>query len=289
MSAQQPWIIGIDLRPRSDGAVRFGAWLHAQAPEHVKLLGMHVLERDDDWHPHGREQALDATEATLERAGVRAAFARVEVVTADRPETALESLQTTEEARGLILGRRAATDSDALIRLGSVARRVLRRLVVPTFVVPPELEVETIGAGPIVVAVTPDEASVGAVKFARRLAAELRRSLACVTVVSTPMDHVPTERLDPVHAERVAQQMRGAGAVTHAWLLNLGARERVIVRRGDVLTQILAAAAELSAPFVVSGSRQLGAVERVFGLSVASYLAAHAALPVLVVPSDAVA
>ncbi|MCY0993096.1 universal stress protein [Nannocystis sp. ILAH1] len=289
MTAPQPWIIGIDLRPRSDGAVRFGAWLHAQAPEHVKLLGMHVLEHDDDRHLHCREQTQGITEETLERAGVRAAFARVEVVAADRPEIALESLQRAEEARGLIIGRRATTDSDAIIRLGSVARRVLRRLVAPTFVVPPELAAEKIGAGPIVVAITPDEASVGAVKFASRLAQELGRSLVYLTVVSTSVDHVPMERLDAVLAERVAQKMRGAGAVIHAWLLNLGARERVIVRRGDALTQILAGAAELSAPFVVTGSRQLSAVDRMFGLSVASYLAANAALPVLVVPSDAVA
>lgn len=288
MTTQRPWIIGIDLRPRSAGAVRFGAWLHAQAPELVKLLGMHVLESDDD-RLQGLAQAQDTTEETLERAGVRAAFARVDVVAADHPETALESLQTAEGARGLIIGRRAATDSDAIIRLGSVARRALRRLIAPTFVVPPEFTAETIGEGPIVVAVTPDEASVGAVKFARQLAQELGRSLVYLTVASSSLDHVPTDRLDAVRAEREAQKVRAAEAVTHAWLLGLGATERLIARRGDPLTQILAAAAELSAPFIVSGSRQMGTVERLFGLSVTSYLAAHAALPVLVVPSDAVA
>jgi nucleotide-binding universal stress UspA family protein len=289
MTTPKSWILGIDLRPRSDGAIRFGAWLHGQAPEDVKLLGMHVLELDDERPLHDHEQMRVTTEAMLDRAGVRAAFASVEVIAADRPETALEALQRGEAARGLIIGRRAVTDSDALIRLGSVARRVLRRLVAPTFVVPPELEAEKIGAGPIVVAVTPDEASVGAVNFARRLATELRRSLVYLTVVSTPVDYIPTDRLDAVRAERVVQKMRGAEAATHAWLLGLGARERLIVRRGDVLIELLAAAAELAAPFVVSGSRQLGAIERVFGLSVASYLAAHAAVPVLVVPSDAVA
>ena len=288
MTAQQPWIIGIDLRPRSDGAVRFGGWLHAQAPEHVKLLGVHVLGHDDDGDQHGRERVQVAIAETLARARVRAAFASVEVIAADRPETALESRQRDEAARGLIIGRRAATDSDALIRLGSVARRVLRRLVAPTFVVPPELEVEKIGAGPIVVAVTPDETSVGAVKIARRLATELGRSLVYLTVVSTSLDYIPTDRLDAVLAERIAQKMRGAEAVTHAWLLGLGARERLIVRRGDVLAELLAAAAELSAPFVVSGSRKLSPAERLFGLSVTSYVAAHAALPVLVVPSDVV-
>ena len=165
---------------------------------------------------------------------------------------------------------------------------MLRRLVAPTFVVPPELEADKIGAGPIVVAVTPVDASVGAVKFAQRLATELGRSLVYVTVVSTSADYIPPDRLDAVLAERVAQKLRSAEAVTHAWLLGLGATERLVVRRGDVLTEILAAAAELSAPFVVTGSRKLSTVERLFGLSVASWLAAQAALPVLVVPSDAV-
>jgi len=288
MTAQQPWILGIDLRPRSDGAIRFGGWLHSQAPEDVKLLGVHALEYDDDGHLHGREQVEVAIEETLERAGVRAAFASVEAVAADRPETALESLQRAEDAHGLIIGRRAATDSEAFIRLGSVARRMLRRLVAPTFVVPPELEADKIGAGPIVVAVTPVEASVGAVKFAQRLATELRRPLVYVTVVSTSADYIPEDRLDAVLAERLAQKMRSAEAITHAWLLGLGARERLVVRRGDALIQILAVAAELSAPFVVTGSRKLSSVERLFGLSVASWLAAQAAVPVLVVPSDAV-
>ena len=92
MTAQQPWIIGIDLRPRSDGAVRFGGWLQAQAPESVKLLGVHALEHDEDRYLHSREQVEVAIEDTLERAGVRAALASVEVSAADRPETALESL-----------------------------------------------------------------------------------------------------------------------------------------------------------------------------------------------------
>jgi nucleotide-binding universal stress UspA family protein len=289
MSAQQPWIVGIDLRPRSDGAVRFGAWLQAQASDDVNLFGVHVLESDDERRTDPRELAQEATEVALERAGVRAAFARVEVVAADRPEVALESLQRSEAARGLIIGRRAAADDEAIIRLGSVARRVLRRLVAPTFVVPPGLDAAKLGAGPIVVAVTPDEASVGAVKFARQLAATLRRSLVYVAVVSTSTDFIPPDRLDAVLAERAAQKVRAAEALTQAWLLERGAQERLVVRRGDVLTQIMAAAAELSAPFVVTGSRKLSAVERLFGLSVASWLAAQAALPVLVVPSDAAA
>lgn len=289
MTARRTWIVGIDLRARSDGAARFGAWLQAQAPEALEVIGLHALKAEDGGQADERRRAKSLTEEALERAGVRQAFARVEVIEAERPETALESLLWAEGAQGLIIGRRAAADSGSIIRLGTVARRVLRRLVVPTFVVPPELAAEKTGAGPIVVAVTPDEASVGAVKFAGRLAAELRRSLVYVTVVSTSVDFIPPDQLDAALAERVARTIRGVEAATQAWLLEQGVGERVVVRRGDVFGQIFAAAAELSAPFVVCGSRQMGAVQRVFGLSVASELAAHAALPILVVPSDVVA
>ena len=222
MTAQQSWIIGIDLRPRSDGAVRFGGWLHAQAPGDVKLLGVHALEHDEDRYLHSREQVEVAIEETLERAGVRAAFTSVEVSAADRPETALESLHQAVDAHGFIIGRRASTDSGAIIRLGSVARRMLRRLVAPTFVVPPELEADKIGAGPIVVAVTPVEASVGAVKFAQRLATELRRSLVYVTAVATSADYIPDDRLDAVlagHRGQIANIASIGGLSPVPWML----------------------------------------------------------------------
>lgn len=291
MTAKQKWVVGIDLRQRSDGAVRFGTWLHTQAPQAVELVGVHVLEPDEldllATRSRTREQMRLAAEQTLDRADARAAFVGVDVVEADHPVTALETTLRRESAHGIIIGRRAAGDSAALIRLGSVARRMLRRLVAPTFVVPPDFDVAQLGDGPILVAVTPDEASVGAVKVARVLAAALRRPLQFVRAVSTPTKYVPLDRADAVLAEREAQQQRAADALTQSWLIEQGATGPLLTRRGDELSVIMAAAAAHAAPFVVCGSRLLSALERVFGLSVSSELAAQATTPVLVVPSDA--
>lgn len=169
---------GIDFRPRSDGAVRFGGWLRAQAPDDVNLLGVHALEQDDDRYSNSREQVQVAVEETLGRAGVRAAFDGVEVTAPDRP------LQRAAHAAGFIIGRRTTADSGAIIRLGSVARRMLRRLVAPTFVVPPELEAEKIGTGPIVVAVTPDDASAAG---ARRAIGRRRMNRKGSAVLQCPL------------------------------------------------------------------------------------------------------
>jgi hypothetical protein len=47
MTARRTWIVGIDLRARSDGAARFGAWLQAQAPEALEVIGLHALKAED--------------------------------------------------------------------------------------------------------------------------------------------------------------------------------------------------------------------------------------------------
>lgn len=284
MNTKERWIVGIDLRPRSDGAVTLATWLHAQAPEAIELVGIHVAEAGEG-EEDGGARVRTATEQAVARA--RAAFVAVEVVAADDPATALATAQQARAARGLIIGRRANSEDAALNRLGSVARRLLRRLVAPTFVVPPDLALARLGAGPVVVAVTPDEASVGAVKIGQKLSAVLRRPLAFVTVVSTPVDYIAPDRVHPVAEERAAQKMRAADATTSAWLLEQGVHGQVFVRRGDTLSQIEVTATELAAPFVVCGSRLLGIAGRLFGLSVSSELAAVAGLPVLVVPSDA--
>lgn len=41
MSATKPWILGLDLSPRSHGALVFSAWLRSGG---ARVLGVHVLE-----------------------------------------------------------------------------------------------------------------------------------------------------------------------------------------------------------------------------------------------------
>lgn len=287
MPGTQKWIVGIDVRPRSDGAVRFGAWLHAQTGGTAELLGVHVAE-SQPLVEHGqlasdtREQLRLTAERAVERVGARAAFAAIEVVEAEHPVRALETAHEVEGAYGLIVGRRAAGAGEALIRLGSVARRLLRRLVAPTFIVPPDVEAGRLGDGPIVVALTPTAASAGAVAVAHSLATATGRPLVFVHAAQISEEHAASDRPPAARAEATA-----AGTLTRAWLEERGLVGRLVVRGGEALTAVLSTAASEAAPFLVCGSRQLSAVERIFGLSLSSDLAAQAAIPVLVVPPDA--
>ena len=61
---------------------------------------------------------------------------------------------------------------------------------------------------------------------------------------------------------------------------------RGIVREGVVLDELVALARDEDALMIVTGSRQLNALERMFATSVGSELCASALCPVAVVPSD---
>ncbi|MBZ5715696.1 universal stress protein [Nannocystis pusilla] len=293
MAGYQKWIVGVDLRERSDGAARLGAWLHRQSPDAMQLVGIHAIEEGAlDEHiqfaerVRTRERLRVAVERALEQAGVRAAFAGIEVVEADDPVMALEAAMQAEAARGIIIGRRAAGAGTQRIRLGSVARRLLRRLPAPTFVVPPDWDVEGLGDGPIVVAVTLAEASVGAVKVAQSLGTMTRRPLEFIRVIPTSPIYAALSPPREGRLERETRQLSEVAALTHAWLAEQKASGHLVVRRGDEVAEILALATERSAPLLVCGSRLLSLAERAFGFSLSSDLAAHAPIPVLVVPSD---
>lgn len=288
------WIVGVDLRHRSDGAVRFGGWLHEQTRGAVELVGIHavppsVLDELDRFEGRVRVRERLRTEAELatERAGARGAFTAVELVEAEAPGEALASERAGRAAAGLIVGRKAASDGRDLVRLGSVARRLLQRLVAPTFVVAPDLAPERLGAGPIVVAVTPAEASLGAVKTGVAMAGALGRPLLFVRVVSVPEEYTQIYWSVDALTEFRDQTVTAARDHTAEWLKEQGRSEPLEVRYGDVVPEILAVAAEQAAPFVVCGSRMLSRAERLIALSTSSELAARSPVPVLVVPPDA--
>ncbi|WAS94898.1 universal stress protein [Nannocystis punicea] len=288
------WIVGVDLRHRSDGAVRFGAWLREQTGGAIELVGVHaapsaVVDQLDQFEGRVRVHERLKTEAELamERAGVREAYAEVELVEAGEPAETLASARAGRSAVGMIVGRKAASDGRDLVRLGSVARRLLQRLVVPTFVVPPDLQIDQLRSGPLVVAVTPSDASSGAVEVGATLAKALGRPLVFVRVVSVPEEYTQIYWSTDALAQFKGQTIAAAKDRTAEWLADQGRSEPVVVRYGDTITEILAVAAEQGAPFLVCGSRLLSRVERVIALSTSSELAARAAIPVLVVPPDA--
>lgn len=287
------WIVGVDLRHRSDGAVRFAAWLHQRCRGGVELVGLHVAakaELDTLERFEGRPRLLERlqTESALvvDRAGAGEGFRSIEVIEDEDPSRRLEAARSQQIADGLIVGRKAASDGGGVVRLGSVARRLLRRLSAPTFVVPPDLDPETLAGGPVVVAVMPAEASEGAVSVARELAAALGRPLEYVRVVSVPDDYAQIYWSPGALEEFRALQMRNAEEKTSAWLAAHGCVGPLSVRYGEEVEQILGHARERQAPLVVCGSRLLSRLERLVVQSTSSELAARSPVPVLVVPPD---
>ncbi len=290
------WIVGVDLRHRSDGAIKFAAWLRETSAnaEGCELVGVHVVEAKQ----MAGLQRFDPKQAVLERlqvesklvirnAGASEGFATVDVIEGRRAAHSLESACVYHHGDGLIVGRKAGSEEQAVVRLGSVARHLLRSLSGPTFVVAPDLAADGIGSGPIVVAVTPTDASLSACTFARAVGERLGREVVFVRVVTVPEDYAhiywSSDALEQFRVEFVER----ARVQLKAWLTEHGFGEaRVELRYGPEVAELVAASKLHDSPFIVCGSRLLGTFERMLTSSTSSELAAHAPCPVVVVPPD---
>ena len=288
------WIVGIDLHHRSDGAARFAVWLAGHSAAAPTFVGVHAapdaaLADLELFEGRGRvlERLRTEAELALTHAGTREAFAAVEVVEAEHAGDGLARARADRAAEGLIVGRKASREGADLVRLGGVARRLLQRLVAPTIVVPPDLDPAQLGAGPVVIAVTPAEASLGAVRFGVALAASISRPVVFVRAISIPDEYAQIFWSGDAMSEFKERRVKTAETQTAAWLKAQGQEGPLRVRFGDEVEEILATAAELGAPLLVCGSRLLNRLERLVAMSVSSELAARAPVPVLVVPPDA--
>jgi nucleotide-binding universal stress UspA family protein len=281
----------MDLRPRSDGAINFGSWLRHKA-DHQRLTGLHVIERPREptlgvFNGDAlMSQAKFGAERVLDEHHARSDFDDVGVEFGDAAEAYLQASLLARDADGLLIGRRAASDDRSFIRLGRVARRLLRQLPVPTIVVPPELEAKDVGAGPVIALTDLQSDSVAAIRFAERMAGWLRRPLVLSYTVSL-LDHLvvylPSDSYKSVE-----------GTVTEAAAIEMkqwaeqnefGGLETVVTK-GSIMAETGLLAQERDACLLVCGSRGFSAVERLFITSVGSELAAVSRVPVAVVPSD---
>ena len=150
------WVVGIDLRPLSAGAIRFCTWLRetSRARDGEVFLAVHVLEQ-----------------------------------------------------------RAARRDGKGIVRLGRVARRLLRSAAGPVVVAPPDLESGHLGTGPVVALTSLRADSVEACRFGASVAELLGRELAVVHVAPVPKDfgrsHLPIRSLDSIREDYRARAERG--------------------------------------------------------------------------------
>src|SRR4029450_10444023 len=126
------WIIGLDLRPRSFGALHFATWLTKTVPKaDDRFIAVHVLEPE-----HLRAAlrvshldevlaaARDAGKRILEREAPGERIRELEIVEGQEADEGLVAAVARHGADALVIGRIAGRSESALVRLGRVARRL---------------------------------------------------------------------------------------------------------------------------------------------------------------------
>lgn len=283
------WDIGIDLSQRSHGAIRFAHWLHQTSAAEERLRGVYVGSQAKvrSRLPGGGsavQRACAMVQTSTEAVVAGGHFVGFEVSLSDAPEQELGRLAQRDNTDGLIVGRAAPIVGWSLLTLGRVTRRLLRSLPCPVVVVPPDLRVDQLGKGPIIVGVQPDPTSVPAVRFACELGERLNLEVWLVhTVEAAPSGGASalSEMLD-LRERTQAAELALEQWVEHHEFTDLPRRTEV-GRRGEGLIN---AADRVDATMLVSGSRHLSLGARIFKSSMGSKLAAHARCPVAVVPSE---
>lgn len=288
------WLVGMDLTDKGQGALGYARWLAGVLPAgRDRFTGVHVLEENElrqllRYH-HLEEveaQAAEAAARVATQAGADAVLAERRVVVGTTAEHTLEGLAHQAGVRALVIGRQARRGEKRVVRLGRVARRLLRTLPAPVVVVPPDLQPRDVGEGPVLFAASTDDDATAAAELAKQLAADLGRPLSVVHVV--PGDDYLAAEMVPAgvagdffrelrqdHERNLVAWMRahGLGGVPH------------LVSEGSVVDRLAEVAREERSPLVVVGSRGLGLGMRLFSSSVATDLAAASDVPVAVVPN----
>ena len=271
-------LVGLALDGHAVGAVRFAAWL--ASPGEDRIYGLHVLRRSE--HHALAERALDDLAG---QTGTATTFETLHVV--DHADVGGALIEACDEHAVdlLVLGRRAARGSPAVMRLGRVARRMLRMLPGPVAIVPPDFSPERAPQGPVIAATDLSADSIAACRLAAALAKRLDRPLALAHVVADPSDWgLPV--LSREHVEEIGRSLRvDAAAELESWRSNHAQSATILEPiAGDVVEALLRAGEHNETPIMVLGSRRLGRLARAFTTSVGSAIAAGARWPVVVVP-----
>jgi len=287
------WLVGMDLSDRGQGALGYARWLAGVLPTgRDRFVGVHVLEENELrqlLRYHHFEEVESKAAAALERVvaqlGVGAVLAERRVICGRSAEQSLEEL-AHQGVRALVIGRQARRGEKRVVRLGRVARRLLRSLPAPVVVVPPDLQPGAVGEGPVLLAASTEADATGAAVFARQIAADLGRPLSVVHVV--PGDDYLAAEMVPlgVGGDYFRELRQDHERALLAWMRAHGLRGVPhLVSEGSVVDRLADVARDERSPLVVVGSRGLGLGMRMFSSSVATDLAAASEVPVAVVPN----
>lgn len=289
-SSGAKWIVGLDLGARSVGAIRFAKWLADTAGD--QLVAVHVIEEAHlqaalRYHHLVEVEAVavNGARAAITSAGADASFHLIDVLEGRTAQESLAAAAAYRRADGIVIGRNASREGTSLVRLGRVARKVLRALPTSVAVVPPDFDPAATGRGPVVLACSLDDDAVAATAFARNFAARLGRGLELIHVSASPDDHaaqyVPLATLEKLRTDTRNESEARLAAWAKAGGMDDATR---VVKLGSKVEQIIAHARARDAAAIVTGSRRLSSFDRLLIASTGSELAAHASCPVIVVP-----
>ena len=286
------WIVGLDLRPSSQGAIEFARWLSNTSKDDQTFIGVHVLEEEHlrvVLRYHHLDEVVNTARESADRvlSGAQAGdlMQQAQIVQGTSAEKSLEAARVYHHADGIIIGRQAASHGRELVRLGRVARRTLRLLPAPVFVVPPDLETDSMGKGPVIALTKLSLDSIDACRFAIDLAKQLGRKALFVHVVPMPEDYgaayLPESSLNKLRIEH----MESGTKQLEQWCKDHGfSGVEMRVLQGQLTHHVQEVAEEVDATLLVVGSRKLTVFERLLLTSVGSELAAVAPCPVAVIP-----
>jgi nucleotide-binding universal stress UspA family protein len=232
------------------------------------------------------EGARSAARTVIDAGHAGDAILELDVLQGTEPDAVLEAARAARGASGIVIGRAARSESHSLVRLGRVARRMVRSTAAPVIVVPPDWEPGQVGDGPVAALTNLGAESADACRFAADLAGRLKTDLALVHVAPVPEDfgaqHIPF-----ISLEKLREDYRiDAEKSLSSWVAANGFQSaRTAVLQGAVVESAIAYGEEQRSPLLVCGSRGASRIERAFLASTAAELAALAAVPVAVVPA----
>jgi len=183
----------------------------------------------------------------------------------------------------VLMGTHGRSGLDRLL-MGSVAEKTIRHSECPVLVVPTGATIPTDGnLGHALVAVDFSEASRAALRVGKSLAHAPGLSLSVLHVLDRPQGPFLTSKFDP---RELAGQRKAAVRLIRSELGN--ARAQVEIVEGVPSEEILRQATNISAQWLILGTRGLSGVERLLTGSVTERVTRLSPLPVMTVPSPPV-